>query len=208
MIVSQSLASENKMVFNADETKLTWVSLKKPDVKDQHTIHLPNKLKTESKLSLSSNTKLVTAKSELLHSIELDTNCFLNKAYQDNPGVNKIYKHIRSLKTTYSSLPDEMVREKKKFKGNKELASTFDVFCSQFVIEETQEKCYLSEATYNSLEININEVSEAVSNCSLGTGSDQVPGNNIRAVSNSLNVHFLKLVQHTISASEYRNAGS
>ena len=41
------LTSENKMVFNADETKLIWVSLKKPDVKEQHTKHLPNKLKTE-----------------------------------------------------------------------------------------------------------------------------------------------------------------
>ena len=101
------LESENKMVFNADETKLKWVSLKKPDVKEQHTIHLPNKLKTESNLSLVSKTKLITAKSELLHSIELDTNCFLNKAYQDNPGVNEIYKHIRSLKTMYSSLPEK-----------------------------------------------------------------------------------------------------
>ena len=103
----QGLASEIIMVFIADESKLIWVSLKKPDVKDQHTIHLPNKLKTESKLSLVSKTKLITAKSELLHSIELDTNCFLNKAYQDNPGVNEIYKHIRSLKTMYSSLPEK-----------------------------------------------------------------------------------------------------
>ena len=73
------LASENKMVFSVDETKLIWVSLKKPDVKEQHTIHLPNKLKTESKLSLGSNTKLVTEKSELLHTIEVYTNCFPNK---------------------------------------------------------------------------------------------------------------------------------
>ena len=80
-------------------------------------------------------------------------------------------------------------------------------FCSQFVNDETQEKCYFSEATHNYLEINIIEVSEALSNCSLGTGSDQVPGNNIRAVSNSLNVHFLKLVQQIFSASEYWNAG-
>ena len=80
-------------------------------------------------------------------------------------------------------------------------------FCSQFVNDETQEKGYFSEATYNSLEININEVSEALSNCSVGTGPDQVPGNVIRAVSNNLSVHFLMLVQATISTSEYWNAG-
>ena len=54
-----------------------------------------------------------------------------------------------------------MVREVKKFKDKKELVSTFNVFCSQFVNDETQEKCYVSEATHYSLENNINEVSEA-----------------------------------------------
>ena len=79
MIVSQNLASENKMVFNADETKLIWVSLKKPDVQDQHTIHLPNKLKTESKLSLGSNTKLVTANPNFYTQLKLIQIVFLTK---------------------------------------------------------------------------------------------------------------------------------
>ena len=69
--------------------------------------------------------------------------------------------------------------------------------------DETQEVCELSEATYNSLEFDINEVSQTLSNCSLGTGPDQVPGNVIRAVSYNLSVLFLKLVQHIISTSEY-----
>ena len=69
--------------------------------------------------------------------------------------------------------------------------------------DETQEVCDFSEATYNSLEFNINEVSETLSTCSLGTGLDQVPGNVIRAISNNLSIHFLKLVQHIIATSEY-----
>ena len=80
-------------------------------------------------------------------------------------------------------------------------------FCSHIVKDETQETCYFSEASYNYSEINIIEVSEALSNCSVGTGPDQVPGNVIRAVSNNLSVLFLKLVQLIISTSEYRNAG-
>ena len=77
---------------------------------------------------MGSNTDIITAKSELLHSIELDTNCFLNKLQLDNHGVNEIYKLIQSLKSTYASLPDEMVREDEKFKGNKEIASAFNDF--------------------------------------------------------------------------------
>ena len=106
--------------------RLSWSTL--PAYYCSHTIHLLTKLKTESKLSLGSNTDFISAKSELLHSIELDTNCFLNKFYQDNPGVNEIYKLIRSLKITYSPLPDEMVTEDKKFKDNKEIASAFNYF--------------------------------------------------------------------------------
>ena len=94
-----------------------------PASHSSHTIHLINKLKTESELSLGSNNDFITAKSELLHSIEFDKNCFLKNFHQDNPGVHEIYKLIRSLKTTYSSLPDEVVREDKKFKGNQERAS-------------------------------------------------------------------------------------
>ena len=56
-----------------------------PAYYSSHTIHQLNKLRTESKLSLGSNTGFITAKSELLQSIELDTNWFLNKFYQDNP---------------------------------------------------------------------------------------------------------------------------
>ena len=93
-----------------------------------HTIHLLNKLETESKLALGSNTDFIIATSELLHSIELDTNCLLDKIFQDTPGVNEIYKLIRSLKTTYSSLSVEMLREDKKFKGNKEIASAVNYF--------------------------------------------------------------------------------
>ena len=77
------------------------------------------------------------------------------------------------------------------------------IFCAQFVNDGTQEVCDFSEATYNSLEFNINEVSERLSNCSLRTGLDQVPGNVIRAVSNNLSVHFLKLVQYLTSTCEY-----
>ena len=97
-----------------------------------------------------------------------------------------------------------MGREDKKFKGNKEKASAFNnFFCAQIVNDETQEVCDFSEATDNSLELNINEVSQTLSQCSLGTGPDQVPGNGIRSVSNNLSVHFLKLVQQIISTSEY-----
>ena len=59
---------------------------------------------------------------------ELDTICFLNKFYQDIPGVNEIYKLIRSLKTTFSSIPVEMLKEEKIFKGNKEIDSAFNDF--------------------------------------------------------------------------------
>ena len=69
--------------------------------------------------------------------------------------------------------------------------------------DETQEVFDFSEATYNSLEFTINEVSETLSNCSLGTGPDRVPGNVIPAVFNNMSVQFLKLVQHIISTSEY-----
>ena len=68
------------------------------------------------------------------------------------------------------------------------------IFCAQFVNDETQEVCDFSEATYNSLEFNSNEVSETLSNCNLGTGPDQAPGNVIRAVFNNLSAHFSKLV--------------
>ena len=93
-----------------------------------HTKYLLRKLKTESNLSSGSNTDFVTAKSDLLHSVQLDTNSFLNKFFQDNFGLNVDYKLIRLLKTTYSSLLDEMVREEKKFKGNKEQVSVFNNF--------------------------------------------------------------------------------
>ena len=84
--------------------------------------------------------------SELLYSIELDTSCFLNNFYQGNPGVNEIYKLIPSMKTTYSSLSDEMVREDKKFKGNREIASSLKIFCAQFVSDQNQEFRDFSEA--------------------------------------------------------------
>ena len=148
------------------------------------------------------------AKSELRHLIDFDTNCFLEKFYEDNPGVNEIYIIIRSLKTTYSSLPDGMVREDIKFKGNKDVASSFNNFLTQFVNDETQEVCDFTEATYNSLEFNVNKVSETLSNRSRGTGPDQVPFNVVRAVSNNLSLHFLELVQHIISTSDTRNSGS
>ena len=73
------LTSENKMVFNADETKLIWVSLKKTRCKGTTHETLTKQTENGVKLSLGSNTKLVTAKSELLHTIEIDTNCFPNK---------------------------------------------------------------------------------------------------------------------------------
>ena len=69
--------------------------------------------------------------------------------------------------------------------------------------DETQEVGDFSEATYNSFEFNINEVSETLSNCSLGSGPNQVPGNVVCAVFNDLSVPFLKLVQHEILIPEY-----
>ena len=64
-------------------------------------------------------------------------------------------------------------------------------------------RCDFAEETYNSVEYNKNEVSETMSNCSLGNGPDQVLVNVFRTVSNNLSVHFLKLVQHIISTCEH-----
>ena len=97
-----------------------------PEYHSTHTIHLLNNLKTESKLSLGSNTDFITAKSELLFSIDFDTNSFLNTFCQDNFGLNEIYKLIRWLITTFLSLPDEMVRDDKKFESDKKIASAFN----------------------------------------------------------------------------------
>ena len=69
--------------------------------------------------------------------------------------------------------------------------------------DETQEVCDFSEATYNSLKFNINEVSELLSLFGLRTGPDQVPGIVIRAVFNNLSLLFLKLVDHIIATCEY-----
>ena len=134
-----------------------------PAYYSSHTTHLLNKLKTESDFPLGSNTAFVNAKFELLQSFELDTHCFLNKFYKDNPGVNEIYNLIRSLKTMYLLLPDEMVRLDKNFKGNKEMAFAItDFFCEQFVKDGTQEVCDFSETTYNSLDFNINLVCQNI----------------------------------------------
>ena len=46
-------------------------------------------------------------------------------------------------------------------------------------------------------------MSETLSNFSLGTGPDQVPGNVFQAVSDNLSVHLLKLVQNIISTCDY-----
>ena len=57
--------------------------------------------------------------------------------------------------------------------------------------------------TLDSLEFDRSLLSETLSKRSLGTGPDQVPGDIIRAISNNLSVHFLKLLQHIISTCEY-----
>ena len=44
--------------------------------------------------------------------------------------MNEIYNLIRSLETMYLLLPDEMVREDEKFKGNKEMAFAITDFFS------------------------------------------------------------------------------
>ena len=64
-------------------------------------------------------------------------------------------------------------------------------------------RCDFAEETYNSVEYNKKEVSETMSNCSLGNDPDQVLVNVFRTVSNNLSVHFLKLVQHIISTCEH-----
>ena len=56
--------------------------------------------------------------------------------------------------------------------------------------DQNQEFRGFSEATYNSLEFSIKEVSQKLSNCSLGDGPDQVPDDVSRAVFNNLSVHI------------------
>ena len=133
--------------------------------------------------------------------IELDTVTFLDNLAKKKRGITSCYSLLSKFGDQSISL--EMVHNNTKISGYENIANKFNGFFISMYSASTETDLDFSEREFNSMSFDSDNVNQKLTNASLGTGIDLIPGLLLRHTSFSLYFHVLKLFEANVESSVY-----
>ena len=172
-----------------------------PNYFSSHTDHLMNCFLTLVRREFVKSKHLVI-KRNLLQSIELDTQLFLENFLKFNTKMNNIYELLESLRME-DQFPNEMFHNNNQFIGPSEIAQELNTFfISQFTPCDRQYRDF-PPSVLNEIEFSLGEVIETLLQTSDGMGSDNMSGATIRSIATPMSVHILGLARSILETAKY-----